>query len=59
MVTFEEWVVPFVNRATAVDLGMVCSCVAVAVDSAGQLLTVQRSSSPGRSLPLSAAVRSG
>jgi S-(hydroxymethyl)glutathione dehydrogenase/alcohol dehydrogenase len=30
MVTFEEWVVPFVTRAAAVDLGMVCSCVAVA-----------------------------
>ena len=30
MVTFEEWVVPFVTKATAVDLGMVCSCVAVA-----------------------------
>jgi S-(hydroxymethyl)glutathione dehydrogenase/alcohol dehydrogenase len=30
MVTFEEWVVPVVTRAAAVDLGMVCSCVAVA-----------------------------
>jgi S-(hydroxymethyl)glutathione dehydrogenase/alcohol dehydrogenase len=30
MVTFEEWVVPVVTKATAVDLGMVCSCVAVA-----------------------------
>jgi S-(hydroxymethyl)glutathione dehydrogenase/alcohol dehydrogenase len=30
MVTFEEWVVPFVTKAMAVDLGMVCSCVAVA-----------------------------
>ncbi len=30
MVTFEEWVVPFVTKATAADLGMVCSCVAVA-----------------------------
>jgi S-(hydroxymethyl)glutathione dehydrogenase / alcohol dehydrogenase len=30
MVTFEEWVVPVVTRASAADLGMVCSCVAVA-----------------------------
>src|SRR6185503_9843215 len=30
MVTFEEWVVPVVTKATAADLGMVCSCVAVA-----------------------------
>jgi S-(hydroxymethyl)glutathione dehydrogenase/alcohol dehydrogenase len=30
MVTFEEWVVPVVTKAAAVDLGMVCSCVAVA-----------------------------
>jgi len=30
MVTFEEWVVPVFTKATAVDLGMVCSCVAVA-----------------------------
>jgi S-(hydroxymethyl)glutathione dehydrogenase/alcohol dehydrogenase len=30
MVTFEEWVVPVVTRASAVELGMVCSCVAVA-----------------------------
>jgi S-(hydroxymethyl)glutathione dehydrogenase/alcohol dehydrogenase len=30
MVTFEEWVVPVFTRATAADLGMVCSCVAVA-----------------------------
>jgi S-(hydroxymethyl)glutathione dehydrogenase/alcohol dehydrogenase len=30
MVTFEEWVVPVFTRASAVDLGMVCSCVAVA-----------------------------
>ena len=29
-VTFEEWVVPVFTKATAVDLGMVCSCVAVA-----------------------------
>src|SRR5512145_332979 len=30
MVTFEEWVVPVFTTATAADLGMVCSCVAVA-----------------------------
>ncbi|MBV9771922.1 MAG: alcohol dehydrogenase catalytic domain-containing protein, partial [Bryobacterales bacterium] len=30
MVTFEEWVVPVFTQASAVDLGMVCSCVAVA-----------------------------
>jgi S-(hydroxymethyl)glutathione dehydrogenase/alcohol dehydrogenase len=30
MVTFEEWVVPVFTTAAAVDLGMVCSCVAVA-----------------------------
>jgi S-(hydroxymethyl)glutathione dehydrogenase / alcohol dehydrogenase len=30
MVTFEEWVVPVFTSASAVDLGMVCSCVAVA-----------------------------
>jgi S-(hydroxymethyl)glutathione dehydrogenase/alcohol dehydrogenase len=30
MVTFEEWVVPIVTKATAVDVGMVCSCVSVA-----------------------------
>src|SRR3954464_3527265 len=30
MVTWEEWVVPVFSRATAADLGMACSCVAVA-----------------------------
>jgi S-(hydroxymethyl)glutathione dehydrogenase/alcohol dehydrogenase len=30
MVTFEEWVVPIFTRASAADLGMVCSCVTVA-----------------------------
>ena len=30
MVSFEEWVVPVFTRATASDLGMVCSCVSVA-----------------------------
>jgi S-(hydroxymethyl)glutathione dehydrogenase / alcohol dehydrogenase len=30
MITFEEWVVPVFTKASAADLGMVCSCVAVA-----------------------------
>jgi S-(hydroxymethyl)glutathione dehydrogenase/alcohol dehydrogenase len=30
MVTFEEWVVPVFTKANAVELAMVCSCVAVA-----------------------------
>lgn len=30
MVTFEEWVVPVFTTASPVELGMVCSCVAVA-----------------------------
>ncbi len=30
MVTNEEWVVPIFTKAAAADLGMVCSCVAVA-----------------------------
>ena len=30
MVTFEEWVVPIFTKATAAELGMVCSCVSVA-----------------------------
>jgi S-(hydroxymethyl)glutathione dehydrogenase/alcohol dehydrogenase len=30
MVTFEEWVVPIVTKAPAVELGMICSCVSVA-----------------------------
>jgi S-(hydroxymethyl)glutathione dehydrogenase/alcohol dehydrogenase len=30
MVTFEEWVVPIVSKANAVDLGMVLACVSVA-----------------------------
>jgi len=30
MVTFEEWVVPVFTKATAAELGMVCSCVSVA-----------------------------
>ena len=30
MVTFEEWVVPIFTKASATDVGMACSCVAVA-----------------------------
>jgi S-(hydroxymethyl)glutathione dehydrogenase/alcohol dehydrogenase len=30
MITLEEWVVPIVTTASAVDVGMVCSCVSVA-----------------------------
>ena len=30
MVTFEEWVVPVFTKASAAELGMVCSCVSVA-----------------------------
>ena len=30
MVTNEEWVVPIFTKASAADLGMVCSCVSVA-----------------------------
>ena len=30
MVTYEEWVVPIFTKASAADLGMACSCVAVA-----------------------------
>jgi S-(hydroxymethyl)glutathione dehydrogenase/alcohol dehydrogenase len=30
MVTFEEWVVPLFTKASPAELGMVCSCVAVA-----------------------------
>src|SRR6202167_3692951 len=30
MVTLEEWVVPVFTKASAADLGMVCSCVSVA-----------------------------
>jgi S-(hydroxymethyl)glutathione dehydrogenase/alcohol dehydrogenase len=43
MVTFEEWVVPVVTKATAVDLGMVLSCVSVAglgATTTGTLATV-------------------
>jgi S-(hydroxymethyl)glutathione dehydrogenase/alcohol dehydrogenase len=30
MVTYEEWVVPVMSRATTADLGTVCSCVSIA-----------------------------
>ena len=43
MVTFEEWVVPVVTKAMAVDLGMVLSCVSVAglgATTTGTLATV-------------------
>ena len=30
MVTFEEWVVPIFTKLPAADVGMACSCVAVA-----------------------------
>src|SRR5687767_2252190 len=30
MITWEEWIVPVVSKASSVDLGMVCSCVSVA-----------------------------
>ena len=43
MVTFEEWVVPVVTKATPVDLGMVLSCVSVAglgATTTGTLATV-------------------
>lgn len=30
MITFEEWVVPVFSKASAADIGMVCSCVSVA-----------------------------
>ena len=43
MVTFEEWVVPIVSKAPAVDLGMVLGCVSVAglgATTSGTLATV-------------------
>jgi len=43
MITFEEWVVPVVTKASAVDLGMVLSCVSVAglgATTTGTLATV-------------------
>jgi S-(hydroxymethyl)glutathione dehydrogenase/alcohol dehydrogenase len=43
MITFEEWIVPVVTNASAVDLGMVLSCVSVAglgATTTGTLATV-------------------
>jgi S-(hydroxymethyl)glutathione dehydrogenase/alcohol dehydrogenase len=43
MITLEEWVVPVVTKASAVDLGMVLSCVSVAglgATTTGTLATV-------------------
>jgi S-(hydroxymethyl)glutathione dehydrogenase/alcohol dehydrogenase len=48
MVTFEEWVVPIVSTAPAVDLGMVLSCVSVAglgATTSGTLAVVRPGSS--------------
>jgi S-(hydroxymethyl)glutathione dehydrogenase/alcohol dehydrogenase len=48
MVTNEEWVVPIFTKATAADLGMVCSCVTVAglgATTAPTLALVQPASS--------------
>ncbi len=44
MVTYEEWVVPVVSKASATDLGMVCSCVSVAglgATTSGTLATLE------------------
>ena len=41
MVTFEEWVVPVFTKAPAAELGMVCSCVAVAGLGATTSLTFE------------------
>ena len=44
MVAFEEWVVPVFTKAAAVELGMVCSCVAVAglgASTSGTLATIR------------------
>jgi S-(hydroxymethyl)glutathione dehydrogenase/alcohol dehydrogenase len=40
MITNEEWVVPIFTKATAADVGMVCSCVAVAGLGASTGLTL-------------------
>ena len=52
MVTFEEWVVPVFTTATAADLGMVCSCVAVAGLGAttSQAVALLRQGSGGQAL---------
>jgi S-(hydroxymethyl)glutathione dehydrogenase/alcohol dehydrogenase len=48
MVTFEEWVVPIFTTRPAADVGMVCSCVAVAglgATTAHALMTIEPASS--------------
>ena len=46
MVTFEEWIVPVFTKASAADLGMVCSCVSVA--GLGATTSQAKTSSTGR-----------
>jgi len=48
MVTFEEWVVPIFTRLPAADVGMACSCVAVAglgATTAHALMAIEPASS--------------
>jgi S-(hydroxymethyl)glutathione dehydrogenase/alcohol dehydrogenase len=48
MVTFEEWVVPIFTTLPAVDVGMACSCVAVAglgATTAHALMTIEPAAS--------------
>jgi S-(hydroxymethyl)glutathione dehydrogenase/alcohol dehydrogenase len=48
MVTFEEWVVPIFTKLPAADVGMACSCVAVAglgATTAHALMTIEPASS--------------
>src|SRR6186997_670100 len=43
MISWEEWIVPVVSKASNVDLGMVCSCVSVAglgATTSGTLATI-------------------
>ena len=58
MVTFEEWVVPIFTKATAADLGMVCSCVERRRARRHDVAGTRRWSSRARSSPSSAADRS-
>ena len=58
MVTFEEWVVPIVSKAPAVDLGMVLGCVSVAglgATTSGTLATLHPGSTVAVVGPLSPA----
>jgi S-(hydroxymethyl)glutathione dehydrogenase/alcohol dehydrogenase len=44
MISWEEWIVPVVSKASNVDLGMVCSCVSVAglgATTSGTLATLE------------------